>query len=121
MRPITDHNQNLMNKVRISTLVETFNFTGADNETVWGWHVQPANGTAQKAPLALLIHGGPQSSWYDAWSYHSNFQMFSSQGYAVIAINFHGSDSYGQKFTRTLQLVTIFFWHFCRNRAVVTK
>ncbi len=102
MRPITDHNQNLMAKVRISTVVETFNFTGADNETVWGWHVQPVNGIAKRAPLAFLIHGGPQSSWYDAWSYYSNFQIFSSQGYAVIAINFHGSDSYGQKFTDSI-------------------
>ncbi|CAF5060982.1 unnamed protein product, partial [Rotaria magnacalcarata] len=31
-----------------------------------------------------------------------NFQSFSSQGYAVIAINFHGSDSYGQNFTDSI-------------------
>jgi hypothetical protein len=24
-------------------------------------------------------------------------------------------------FLRTLQLITVFFWHLCRNRAVVTK
>jgi dipeptidyl aminopeptidase/acylaminoacyl peptidase len=102
MRALTDHNKNLLDKVRMSTVVETFNFTGARNETVWGWHVQPVNGTAQKAPLAFLIHGGPQSSWYDAWSNQWNFQTFSSQGYAVIAINFHGSDSYGQNFTDSI-------------------
>ncbi|CAF4883549.1 unnamed protein product [Rotaria sp. Silwood1] len=102
MQPVTDHNNNLLAKVRMSTVVETFNFAGSQNETVQGWHVQPPNGTAQKAPLAFLIHGGPQSSWYDAWSYRWNFQSFSSQGYAVIAINFHGSDSYGQKFTDSI-------------------
>jgi dipeptidyl aminopeptidase/acylaminoacyl peptidase len=102
IRPITDHNKNLMNKVRISTAVDKFSFIGAQNEIVWGWHVQPVNGTTQKAPLAFLIHGGPQSSWCDEWNYYSNFQMFSSQGYAVVAINFHGSDSYGQKFTDSI-------------------
>jgi dipeptidyl aminopeptidase/acylaminoacyl peptidase len=102
MRPITDHNTNLINKARISTAVNTFSFLGAENETVWGWHVAPVNGTAQKVPLAFLIHGGPQSSWYDAWSYRWNYQAFAAQGYAVIAINFHGSDSYGQNFTDSI-------------------
>jgi dipeptidyl aminopeptidase/acylaminoacyl peptidase len=102
MRSITDHNKNLMKKVRISTAVESFNFTGAQNETVWGWHVAPANGTTEKAPLVFLIHGGPQSGYYDEWIYYSNFQIFTSQGYAVIAINFHGSNSYGQKFADSI-------------------
>ncbi|CAF3420771.1 unnamed protein product [Rotaria socialis] len=102
IQPVTDHNNNLLAKVKMSTVSETFNFKGSNNETVWGWHVPPVNGTAEKAPLAFLIHGGPQSSWYDAWSYRWNFQAFSSQGYAVIAINFHGSDSYGQNFTDSI-------------------
>ncbi|CAF1135795.1 unnamed protein product [Rotaria sp. Silwood1] len=102
LRAVTNHNTNLLSKVRMSTQVETFNFTGAKNETVWGWHVPPANGTAQKSPLLFLIHGGPQNSWYDAWSYDLNFQIFSSQRYAIIAINFHGLDSYGQKFTDSI-------------------
>ncbi|CAF3712454.1 unnamed protein product [Rotaria socialis] len=76
---------------------------GAKNEIVWGWHIQPVNGTTKKAPLAFLIHGGPQASWYDAWTYVHNFQVFASQGYAVIAINFHGSDSYGQNFTDSIK------------------
>jgi dipeptidyl aminopeptidase/acylaminoacyl peptidase len=101
-RHITDHNKDLLEKVRMSTVVETFSFPGANNDTVWGWHVAPVNGMGQKAPLAFLIHGGPQSSWYDAWSYRWNYQAFSAQGYAVIAINFHGSDSYGQKFTDSI-------------------
>jgi dipeptidyl aminopeptidase/acylaminoacyl peptidase len=102
VRSVTDHNKNLLSKVRMSNLAETFSFIGARNETVWGWHIPPVNGISQKAPLAFLIHGGPQNSWYDAWSYRWNFQSFSSQGYAIIAINFHGSDSYGQNFTDSI-------------------
>jgi dipeptidyl aminopeptidase/acylaminoacyl peptidase len=102
LRSLTDHNNNLLSKVRLSKVVETFNFTGSQNETVWGWHLQSVNGVTQKAPLAFLIHGGPHFSWYDEWSGYSNCQNFASQGYAVIAINFHGSDSYGQKFTDSI-------------------
>jgi len=102
MRPLTDHNKELMNKVRLSKTVEIFNFTGSRNELVRGWYVAPVNSTRPKAPLAFLIHGGPQSSWYDAWSYRWNYQVFAAQGYAVIAINFHGSDSYGQNFTDSI-------------------
>jgi dipeptidyl aminopeptidase/acylaminoacyl peptidase len=101
-RPLTIHNANFRAKIRISNVVEPFSFTGSQNELVWGWHVQPVNGITQKAPLAFLIHGGPQNSWYDAWSYRWNFQAFAAQGYAVIAINFHGSDSYGQNFTDSI-------------------
>ena len=102
MRPMTEHNKDLMEKVRISTAVEAFSFPGAQNETVWAWHIAPANGTGQKAPLAFLIHGGPQSSFYDAWSFRWNYEVFASQGFAVVAVNFHGSDSYGQKFTDSI-------------------
>ncbi|CAF2974384.1 unnamed protein product, partial [Rotaria sp. Silwood2] len=101
-RYLTVHNNVLLTKVKMSTIAETFSFVGARNETVWGWHVPPANGTSNRAPLAFLIHGGPQSSWYDAWSYRWNIQSFTSQGFAVIAINFHGSDSYGQNFTNSI-------------------
>ncbi|CAF2831720.1 unnamed protein product [Rotaria sp. Silwood2] len=100
-RPITEHNKNLLDRMHRSN-AESFTFMGAKNEKVWGWHVPPTNGTTQKAPLAFLIHGGPQNSWYKTWSFGWNFQVFAAQGYAVIAINFHGSDSYGQNFTDSI-------------------
>ena len=60
------------------------------------------NSTTKKAPVAFLIHGGPHFSYYDEWDYYLNFQVFAAYGYAVIAINFHGSDSYGQKFSDSI-------------------
>ena len=102
MTSITKHNDMLINRTRWSYSYESFSFIGAQNDTVWGWHVPPVNGTSQKSPLAFLIHGGPQNSWYDTWGQGWNFQTYASQGYAVIAINFHGSDSYGQNFTDSI-------------------
>ncbi|CAF3766300.1 unnamed protein product [Rotaria sp. Silwood1] len=102
MRSLTDHNKALLAQVKMSPMAETFSFSGARGDKVWGWHMPPSSGTDKRAPLAFLIHGGPQNSWYDEWGYRWNFQTYASQGYAVIAINFHGSDSYGQNFTDSI-------------------
>jgi len=101
-RPLTTHNSEFFQKVRISRDVQIFNFTGALDEIVHGWYMAPVDGATPNSPLAFLIHGGPQNSWYDAWSYRWNYQAFAGKGYAVIAINFHGSDSYGQNFTDSI-------------------
>ncbi len=52
----------------------------------------------KKYPAMLLIHGGPQGAWDDAWGYRWNAQMFASHGYVVMMPNPHGSTGYGQKF-----------------------
>jgi len=55
-----------------------------------------------KYPAIVLVHGGPQSAWDDAWSYRWNAQMFASHGYVVMMTNFHGSTGYGQKFVEQI-------------------
>ena len=102
---LTDHNTDLLAKVRLTIKMEKFSFIGAKNETIWGWHVPAISypNSHSKAPMVFLIHGGPQACWFDAWNERWNFQLFASQGYAVIAINFHGSISYGQNFTDSVR------------------
>ena len=79
---------------------EQFSFTGWNNETVHGYVVKPWNYEAgKKYPVAFLIHGGPQGSFGDGWSYRWNPQTYAGQGYAVVMIDFHGSTGYGQAFT----------------------
>ena len=79
---------------------EQFSFTGWNNETVHGYVVKPWNYEAgKKYPGAFLIHGGPQGSFGDGWSYRWNPQTYAGQGYAVVMIDFHGSTGYGQAFT----------------------
>ncbi|MBX3564598.1 MAG: S9 family peptidase [Sphingomonas sp.] len=80
--------------------VERFSFTGANNDTVWGYAVRPANlPEGQKAPLAFIVHGGPQGSSNNSWSYRWNPAVFAGAGYAVVSVDFHGSTGYGQKFS----------------------
>jgi dipeptidyl aminopeptidase/acylaminoacyl peptidase len=79
---------------------EQFHFIGWNNETVHGYVVKPWNyQPGKKYPVAFLIHGGPQGSFGNGWSYRWNPQTYAGQGYAVVMIDFHGSTGYGQAFT----------------------
>jgi hypothetical protein len=52
---------------------EQFSFPGWNGETVHGFVVKPANfDPAKKYPVAFLIHGGPQGSFNNSWSYRWN-------------------------------------------------
>ncbi|WP_125076528.1 S9 family peptidase [Pseudoxanthomonas sp. SGT-18] len=82
---------------------EQFTFAGWNNETVHGYVVKPWNyEEGKRYPVAFLIHGGPQGSFGDGWSYRWNPQTYAGQGYAVVMIDFHGSTGYGQAFTDSI-------------------
>jgi dipeptidyl aminopeptidase/acylaminoacyl peptidase len=82
---------------------EQFSFKGAKGETVYGHVMKPWNAVeGQKYPIAFLIHGGPQGSFGNSWSYRWNPQTFAGAGYATVFIDFHGSTGYGQKFTDSI-------------------
>jgi dipeptidyl aminopeptidase/acylaminoacyl peptidase len=52
--------------------------------------------------VAFLVHGGPQSSFGNAWSYRWNPRLFAAPGYAAVSVDFHGSTGYGQAFTDSI-------------------
>jgi dipeptidyl aminopeptidase/acylaminoacyl peptidase len=62
----------------------------------------PGFDASKKYPAIVLVHGGPQGAWDDAWGYRWNAQMFASHGYVVMMTNFHGSTGYGQKFVEEI-------------------
>ena len=95
---IANLNQEILSKVELSK-PELFNFKGGYNDTVYGWILKPVNFDSEKKyPVALLIHGGPESSWTSSWSYRWNPQLFANQGYAVVMINPHGSTGVSTEF-----------------------
>jgi dipeptidyl aminopeptidase/acylaminoacyl peptidase len=49
-----------------------------------------------RAPLVVLVHGGPTGRWSDAFNPWS--QLLASRGYAVLMPNVRGSTGYGHKF-----------------------
>src|SRR5690606_23992749 len=81
--------------------VRRFRFAGANGDTVWGQIVKPADASGP-LPVAFLLHGGPQGSFGNGWSYRWNPWLFAAPGYAAVSVDFHGSTGYGQAFTDSL-------------------
>jgi dipeptidyl aminopeptidase/acylaminoacyl peptidase len=96
---LTSLNRALLAERSLGTY-ERFTFKGANDETVHGYVVRPHDFQAGKRyPVAFFVHGGPQSSFLNQWSYRWNPQVFAGAGYAFVTIDFHGSPGYGQAFT----------------------
>ena len=98
-KPLSHHNDSAVAALDLPPL-EEFGFVGALGDSVFGWLQKPPGIVAGKRyPLVYLIHGGPQGAWLDSWGARWNLQMFAARGFAVAAVNFHGSTGYGQRFT----------------------
>ncbi|KAF9454685.1 hypothetical protein P691DRAFT_189906 [Macrolepiota fuliginosa MF-IS2] len=85
---------------------EEFYFKGAHGKHIQGWALKPngwKEGEKKKWPVVLLIHGGPQGAWEDQWSTRWNPNVFTGQGYFVIAINPTGSTTFGQELTDAIK------------------
>ena len=80
--------------------VEWYSFKGTNGDEVHGYVVKPADfDKSKKYPVAFLIHGGPQGSWLNDFHYRWNPEVYAGAGFAVVAVDFHGSTGYGQAFT----------------------
>ena len=102
LRQLSNANAERLAEVAMGAF-EQFRFEGYDDDTVYGYVVKPWNYQAgQKYPVAFLIHGGPQGSFGNGWSYRWNPQTYAAQGFAVVFIDFHGSTGYGQDFTDSI-------------------
>jgi dipeptidyl aminopeptidase/acylaminoacyl peptidase len=101
-RRLTDVNHELLAARRMSEY-EQFSFQGWNDEKVYGYVVKPWGFEPGKHfPVAFVVHGGPQSSMQNLWTYRWNAQAFAGGGYAVVMIDFHGSPGYGQAFTDSI-------------------
>ncbi len=100
---LTLFNNPLLSKVSMGSY-EQFSFKGWNGDKVYGYVVKPANyRSGKKYPMAFLIHGGPQGSFYNQFHYRWNPQVYAGAGYAVVMIDFHGSKGYGQAFMDSIQ------------------
>ena len=82
---------------------EQFTFAGANGDIVHGYALRPANfDPKRRYPVAFIVHGGPQVSFGNQWSYRWNPQTYAGAGYASVFIDFHGSPGYSQAFTDSI-------------------
>jgi dipeptidyl aminopeptidase/acylaminoacyl peptidase len=75
-------------------------FEGAGDYCVQAFIVKPRSfDENKKYPLALLIHGGPEDAWREAWSTRWNPACWAEQGYVCVMPNVTGSVGFGKEFT----------------------
>jgi len=101
-RRLTSVNNDVLSQ-RAMSEYEQFSFKGWNDEIVHGFVMKPYGFAAgSRYPVAFIVHGGPQASFSNTWSYRWNPQAFAAQGYGVVFIDFHGSPGYGQAFTDSI-------------------
>jgi dipeptidyl aminopeptidase/acylaminoacyl peptidase len=99
---LTSANRDLLARANLRT-AEEVEWTGALGKKIHGFIIKPADfDSSRKYPLLVLIHGGPQSAWYDNWGFRWNPQVFANAGYVVFAPNPRGSIGYGQQFVNEI-------------------
>jgi dipeptidyl aminopeptidase/acylaminoacyl peptidase len=102
LKRLTGINAERLSEIELGT-VHRFAFPGAEGERVYGYVVEPAGlERGQTAPTVLWSHGGPQGQWSNGWSSRWNPQAWAGAGYAIVAIDFHGSSGYSQEFTDSI-------------------
>ena len=96
---LTHLNDALLNTYALTPL-ERITVDGADGAKIESFIVKPPGfNAANKYPVLVAIHGGPEGDWGESWSYRWNAQVFAGAGYVVVLPNPHGSIGYGQNFT----------------------
>jgi dipeptidyl aminopeptidase/acylaminoacyl peptidase len=99
LKQVTHFNADRLRDIQFGDY-EFFTFKGARGDSVQGYVMKPAGYQAgRKYPVAFMIHGGPQSAWSEDFHYRWNPETYAGAGFAVVAINPHGSTGYGQAFT----------------------
>jgi dipeptidyl aminopeptidase/acylaminoacyl peptidase len=102
-RRLTRVNEVLLDRLGLPR-VERRAFPSPHGGTIDGWLVHPGEATPRPAPLLIHIHGGPHSFVGNAFL-HSAFYAYvlATRGFAVLALNAHGSGSYGRAFAHAIR------------------
>jgi dipeptidyl aminopeptidase/acylaminoacyl peptidase len=100
---VIDGNAALRAQVALGA-AESVETVGANGDTVQSWLVFPPDfrpGTPR--PLLHLLHGGPHGMWSNEQHLRWNAQVFANAGYVVVLTNFHGSSSFGDVYTKSIE------------------
>ena len=97
-------NDSLEKISEISPWLENFEFSkmkpirfkSRDGLTINGYLTLPKMEIMENLPAVVLAHGGP---WYrDKWGFDKTVQLLANRGYAVLQVNYRGSEGYGKEF-----------------------
>ena len=76
--------------------VKPVSYFARDGQAIASYLTVPRGAVAEKLPLVVMPHGGPQAR--DNQSFNFLVQFLASRGYAVFQPNFRGSTGYGKAF-----------------------
>jgi len=71
-------------------------FPSRDGTPLHGYLTLPPGVDPKGLPAVLDVHGGPWSR--DTWGFRNDEQWLANRGYAVLQVNFRGSDGYGKEY-----------------------
>jgi dipeptidyl aminopeptidase/acylaminoacyl peptidase len=96
-RKLTAHNDALLAELALP-VSEEVRFKAKDGNDAHGLLMLPVGYEAgKKYPMLLRIHGGPNAQDQHSWQFEK--QMFAAAGYAVLNVNYRGSNGRGQAYT----------------------
>ena len=99
-------NQPLLDEVNLGK-TERIEFKNPDGQTVEGFVLKPPDfDPANKYPLILKIHGGPQGT--DGNYFSTEGQWYAANGYIVLWVNYRGSSDYGEAWQEAIAVD----WYF---------
>jgi dipeptidyl aminopeptidase/acylaminoacyl peptidase len=100
LRRLTRHNDGWFAEVQVATTDEVSSIS-KDGTKVHSLLVRPAGHAAgQKLPLLLRIHGGPNGQDQHSWNFER--ELYAAHGYAVLAVNYRGSNGRGSAFQKAI-------------------
>lgn len=73
-------------------------YSARDGLEIRGYLTTPRGVEESDLPLVVLVHGGPWAR--DWWGYDPEVQFLANRGYAVLQVNFRGSEGFGKAFLR---------------------
>ncbi len=98
LRPLSKQNDAFLKDTSRLAKVEEVSFKSSDGTEVHGFLTYPAGYVAgNRYPLISFNHGGPQSQSDGQFDF--NWQLFSANGYAVVATNYRGSTGRGTDYS----------------------
>ena len=99
LRRLTHQNDSLFAQLELSS-VEDFTSKSKDGTEVHSLLFKPAGVAANKLPLIVYIHGGPNSQ--DSYRFDFDRQFFAANGYAVLGVNYRGSAGRGSAYQKAI-------------------
>ena len=99
LRRLTKIQDEFVSNLSLAT-VEKFVSKSKDGAMVSNLLYLPANGNKEKLPVIFFIHGGPVGQ--DDYGFDFTRQMLAAQGYAVVAVNYRGSNGRGIDYSKAI-------------------